>query len=143
MELLTSDKALKSASELLSLFGLPVDDLAASNVKLWCRCEGDQVNSVAGLEVYGRYGLFRSLAVSPAHQGRGEASSCLEAISDEAVTLGVEVLYLLTNTAEEFFASRGFSVVERDEVPEEIRATFQFSSLCPATATVMMKRLGS
>lgn len=142
MERLETDEAFEAATSLLLSFGLPADDLRDEQVKLWCDCEGDQLNSLAGLEIYSDIALLRSLAVRPDLQGTGEASSCLRKIETEAEGHGVRELYLLTNSAETFFANRGFNVVTRDEVPDAIRATSQFSLLCPDSATVMRKSIG-
>jgi amino-acid N-acetyltransferase len=54
---------------------------------------------------------------------------------------GIKELYLLTNTAEGFFSKIGFNKVERDNVPDSIRATKEFQSLCPSTAACMAKRI--
>ena len=43
-------------------------------------------------------------------------------------------LYLLTTTAESLFRKWGFRRAPRNTVPEGIRATVEFSSLCTATA---------
>ncbi|MBN04074.1 MAG: GNAT family N-acetyltransferase [Ponticaulis sp.] len=141
MEQLESLEALEEARKLLEGFGLPVDDLGAPGLKLWCECSGGAVNAVAGLEIHGRSALFRSLAVKSAFQGNGTATDCLKHVEDQARQLGVKTLYLLTNSAAPFFETRGFSEVQRDAVPVEIQRTRQFSSLCPATATVMHKKL--
>lgn len=141
MERLETDEGFETASRLLQSFGLPTEDLRDEQVSLWCHCEGRQLNSMAGLEVYGEVALLRSLAVRPDLQGAGEASSCLKTIETEAKAQGVRELYLLTNSAEAFFAKRGFAVVARDVVPDVIKATSQFSSLCPDSATVMKKVL--
>ena len=54
---------------------------------------------------------------------------------------GVSSLYLLTNSAEDYFKVLGFSPVIRSEVPLAIQNTDQFSSLCPGIATVMALNL--
>jgi amino-acid N-acetyltransferase len=48
-------------------------------------------------------------------------------------------LYLLTTTAREFFAGRGYRAIDRADAPERIRGTTEFSDLCPASATAMVK----
>ena len=50
-------------------------------------------------------------------------------------------LYLLTTTAEPFFRAVGYDELEHWELPESIRDTEEYRSLCPETATAMMKRL--
>jgi quercetin dioxygenase-like cupin family protein len=53
---------------------------------------------------------------------------------------GINNLHLLTTTAEKFFASPGFSVVPRDEAPASMKATSEFSSICPSSSTYMVMR---
>lgn len=54
---------------------------------------------------------------------------------------GVEEVYLLTTTAEGFFARLGYERVEREGAPESIRGTKEFSSICPSSAVLMRKLL--
>jgi amino-acid N-acetyltransferase len=54
---------------------------------------------------------------------------------------GVETIVLLTQTAETFFAKRGYERTRRERVPEPIRQTAEFRSLCPATAVCMSRAL--
>jgi amino-acid N-acetyltransferase len=53
----------------------------------------------------------------------------------------VETLYLLTTTAAPFFERYGYGAVAREEVPRPIRDTTEFTDLCPASATCMVKGL--
>ena len=48
-------------------------------------------------------------------------------------------VWLLTTSARDYFAQRGYVVTLRDEVPDAVRATAQFSSLCPASAVAMRR----
>ena len=59
-----------------------------------------------------------------------------------AGALGIDTLYLLTTTAERFFAARGYAVVPRHGAPPEIRTTAEFAELCPSTSMCMTKRIG-
>lgn len=58
-----------------------------------------------------------------------------------AAAQGIETLYLLTTTAAQFFARRGYEVVARSDAPNVIAATSQFSKLCPASSAFMRKVL--
>jgi amino-acid N-acetyltransferase len=51
-------------------------------------------------------------------------------------------MYLLTTTAEGFFARRSYEKVDRDAVPGVIKETAEFQSLCPASAVCMVRHLG-
>ena len=88
------------------------------------------------------YGLLRSLAVSYAERGTGLAKLLVTEVENHARRQRLLAIYLLTTTASEFFLKLGYDVVSRDVVPNEIRRTSQFVSICPDDAVVMMKLLG-
>ena len=94
---------------------------------------------VAGLETHGRFGLLRSVAVEAAHRDRGLARELVENRLRHADEAGLETVYLLTETSEAYFAKRGFRSVAREEVPESIRESAEYSCLCPESAVVMRR----
>jgi amino-acid N-acetyltransferase len=96
---------------------------------------------VAGFEHYGRHGLLRSVAVSESMRGRGMGERLLDAIKHRANSHHICNLYLLTTTASHFFASRGFTRIERIEVPVAVHASIEFKGICPASATAMVAYL--
>ena len=85
--------------------------------------------------------LLRSIVVPLAWQGRGIGTSLVTALSDEARNSGVERLWLLTTGAADFFTRHGWAVADRAAAPEAIRTSEQFTTLCPASATLMMRDL--
>ncbi len=103
---------------------------------------GGAVVGVVGLEPIAPCGLLRSLAVAPQFRGKGVARALCSRIEAHAGQQGVRALYLLTTRAGAFFAKAGFKPVRRDAVPEGIRSTLEFTRLCPASATAMLKELG-
>lgn len=100
-----------------------------------------QLAACAGLEVFGRHALLRSMAVQSPLRLKGVGRELCEAVEQRAREEGVQSLYLLTTTAESFFSKRGFERCLRDEVPEAVRNCAEFQSLCPQSAAVMLKRL--
>ena len=93
---------------------------------------------VVGLEsCCDRYALLRSTAVADAWRGKQLGRQLVERVIAEAEARGVEALYLLTTTAERYFPTFGFSKVERRDVPDEVKATEEFRSACPVSATAM------
>jgi len=54
---------------------------------------------------------------------------------------GLQAIYLLTTTAAGYFPKLGFVPVERAAVPAEIRASGEFSNVCPSSAVVMHRAL--
>lgn len=133
---------LDEIKQLLSACELPTSDISPSRSLLFygCRSEGKLIG-VVGLEVYGPVALLRSLAIAPSHRGHGRGRSLVAFAEVQAVSFGVESLYLHTTTAEGFFSKLGYSTVSREGAPPSIRTTTQFSSLCPASSTLMSKRL--
>lgn len=99
---------------------------------------GNVVGAV-GAEVHGEEALLRSLVVVPDRRGTGMGGRLVDALERAAFGWGVRRWWLLTTTAEHFFAARGFGVVARCAAPEAIRATGQFSGGC-ASAAVCMTR---
>jgi len=58
---------------------------------------------------------------------------------ERARSSGAERLWLLTTGAGDFFARLGWVVADRDTAPIAIRASDQFTTLCPASAMLMMR----
>jgi amino-acid N-acetyltransferase len=125
---------------LLSSEDLPIEDLTEQSIKHFLVIrDGVGVIGAVGLERHGGEVLLRSLVVAWDHRKRGFGIALADAAQSLATKLGASAIYLLTTTAAEFFAARGFRIVARDEVPAAIRATTEFATLCPSTATVMVK----
>jgi mannose-6-phosphate isomerase-like protein (cupin superfamily) len=55
----------------------------------------------------------------------------------------IDRLYLLTTTATGFFSKLGFAQTDRASVPEALRATTQFASVCPSSSICMTKGIAS
>lgn len=96
---------------------------------------------VAGLELFGPVGLLRSVAVNPTHQGKGIAGQLVGQLLAGADERGLREVYLITTTADHYFDRYGFEPVNREQVPEAIQQTRQFSGLCPSSAVVMKRNL--
>jgi amino-acid N-acetyltransferase len=94
---------------------------------------------VAGLEIHGEDGLLRSVAVEEDYRGQGLGASLVEAAMERAKKVSLRFVYLLTTSAREYFARRGFSDCPRDEAPAAIRESWEFRSGCPSTAAFMKR----
>lgn len=92
---------------------------------------------VAGLETFGSVGLLRSVAVAPNQQGKGIAPQLIGRLLEAAQAIHLHDLYLITTTADGYFTRFGFAPVSREQVPDPIQQTQQFSGLCPSSAIVM------
>jgi len=101
---------------------------------------GGEVVGVAGLERYGPAGLLRSVAVRPEARNTGVGGALIDRILAEAVAGGMRDIFLLTTTAESYFARRQFSRIAREAVPEPVQASIEFQGACPSSAIVMHRR---
>ena len=131
----------KSIIALLISEKLPVADLPQTLDNFIVTLQGDKLTGVAGLEISGLYGLLRSLAVEKAFRNQGIANQLLSKIERLAISNQVTEIYLLTETASNYFIKKGFQHITRDEVPAEIQQTSLFSKICPQSAIVMKKQI--
>ncbi len=126
--------------DLLRAALLPHGDLAAQPVRLLvARDHEGMVLGAVGAEVYGEEALLRSLVVAPPARGVGLGGRLVDTLERTAFGWGVRHWWLLTTTAERFFAARDFRVVARCAAPEAIRATGQFSGGCGSAAVCMTR----
>ena len=103
--------------------------------------DAERVVAGAGVEVHGASGLLRSVVVAADLRGSGMGAALVADRLAWCRARGLSSVYLLTETAADFFARRGFTHVRREEVPQEIRRSDEFSRLCPDSAAVMVRAL--
>jgi amino-acid N-acetyltransferase len=133
---------LSAIRALLDTERLPASDLneqALDHFLIWRDDSG--VSGVVGLEMYGDVAFLRSLVVAPHARGNGAGAALTQAAERLAAESGVKNVYLLTMTAEHFFAPRGYTRIDRGHAPPAIQGTGQFTGLCPSSAVLMMKQL--
>jgi len=94
----------------------------------------------AGLEVYGKSGLLRSVAVDARFRGMGQGRALVAAVLRSAQAKNIKTVYLLTDNAESYFGGLGFAVVDRKDVDEAVKASVEFGEMC-ASAVAMRKNL--
>ena len=135
---LSNDELLK----LLESCDLLVSDIALLNSLHFFGChKHGKLVGIIGLERFGNVALLRSLAVSVELRGSGLGRTLVQYAESEASTIGVSVLFLLTETAENLFAKLGYQQLSRESAPTVIKNTAQFSTLCPASSSFMAKQL--
>jgi len=136
-----SRKDLPAINVLLKQVRLPVDGVLEHIDNYVVMCSREEIKGVVGLEVYGTKGLLRSLGVATEIQRKGFGNKLYAAILKEAGRLHLDEIVLLTETAENFFAVRGFEIVNRDVVEKDIQESVEFKSACPSSAICMRKKL--
>lgn len=126
---------------LLTSHKLPLAGFDAPHVHALVVRDGARVVGSAAIEVYGPYALLRSVAVDEPMRGRGLG----QRLTAEALALArqhhVQTIFLLTETAAAFFPKYGFEAVAREDVPEAVRNSVEFTSACPASAVAMRRQL--
>lgn len=127
---------------LLKNSGLPYQDIdTRPSIEFLVAAPGQSLLGAVGLEQYDDTGLLRSLVVRPESRWMGLGMQLADAMEERAGKAGVTALYLLTTTAADFFARRGYQVIQRSDAPSVLQSTSEFSSLCPAQAVCMYKAL--
>ena len=126
----------------LTAAGLPADDIAEAG-RIFLRFEDAVGHTVGfgGWEIHGSDILLRSITVAPALRGQGLGRRIVEKVLGEAHAAGASKAYLLTTSAQGFFAGQGFEVIARDAVSTLVLETRQAAGLCPASAVIMVKKL--
>jgi amino-acid N-acetyltransferase len=99
--------------------------------------ERDRIVGAAGIEVYGDAGLLRSAAVLPELRGAGIGKRLTEDRIVWARARGLRTVYLLTETAAEYWPRFGFARIGRDQAPAAVAASVEWSGGCPAGAIAM------
>ena len=97
----------------------------------------EKVVGTAGMEVYGKNALVRSLAVAPEFQKRGIGKQLLNEILVFAKNNGMKEAYLLTHNIQSLAQKVGFVQITREEVPEVVQQSVEFRLDSCKSATVM------
>jgi len=137
-QIVKSQKELDVLRNFLRLNQLPADDLRlADSLYLTYYDSSEELVGSGGLELYGDKALLRSLAVSQTIRSQSLGRQIMEDLLQQVRSKDIKEIYLLTQTAWYFFLKLGFKEVNREEVPDEIRNSTEFSQVCPGSARVM------
>jgi amino-acid N-acetyltransferase len=95
------------------------------------------VVGAVGLELLGTNALLRSLVVDQNSRRTGLGKSLADQAIAQAKLRSIRKLFLLAIDAASFFERIGFEHLPHAAAPQEVRATREFSELCPSTARLM------
>lgn len=125
----------------LEAAGLPTADLGETGRRFF-RFRDDTGRTVGfvGWERTERATLLRSLVVLPERRGKGWSRAITDWALQRLGEGGVGAVYALT-TNPKWAERMGFERVGRDELPACVRASRQFTSLCPDTAVALKRQL--
>lgn len=132
---------LEAVCQFLQNFQLPVAGVDEQFENFFLLFDSSVLIGCAGLEFYGNYGLIRSVAIETSYQGKKYGNLIVNILETYAKDKNINELYLLTETAENFFTKLGYEKVERILVPPEIQNSLEYSSACKESAIVMKKDL--
>ncbi len=133
--LLTSTKLATNAvqAQFGPQFAVATDDITGTIV------------GVAGVEVYrdvvSDIGLLRSAAVDPAWQGMGVGAALTKDRLTWAEQEQLAALFLLTETAADYWSRFGFIHIARDAAPAALHTSHEWQQGCPASAVAMALKL--
>jgi N-acetylglutamate synthase and related acetyltransferases len=117
---------------------LPSESIGTGITDFYLALDNNTVVGVAGFEYYGEDALLRSVAVPSQYQKKGIGFQFV----DWMIALGkqkrLKSMVLLTETASNFFAKKGFSVVGRSSINNEaLKKSSQFCGGCCSSAACM------
>lgn len=125
-------------SKLLTEVKLPLEGAEEALTDFTLAFRDEELVGSAGLERYGKVALLRSVAVVQTERNSGLGQELVHRLLDWAYEEGIEQVVLLTTTAANFFPRFGFHSIPRTEMPQAAKVSAEFSSVCPASATVML-----
>jgi amino-acid N-acetyltransferase len=119
---------------------LPLQGVTAEALENFVLAEHEgRAVGVVGLEVYQQSALLRSAAVEKRWRGSGVGSALIDRALAITRDRGIQDVYLLTTTAEDYFPRFGFACIARDAVPEAVQASAEFQGACPSSAVAMRR----
>ena len=140
LKVVVNEEEKQQAIALLQLQQLPVSDIDEDKI-LYLLKDAERTIGTVGLEIFEDFALLRSVSVVKEEQGKGYGKYIKEEIEKYVKEAGINCLYLLTTTAKDFFNKHGYCVISREEAPASVKQTAAFTSLCPASAVIMKKRI--
>lgn len=127
-----------AVERLLAAAHLPADGLAEQFGPAYAVAEVDgAIVGAEGIEQYGDAGLLRSAVVRDDWRGRGVGDLLTRDRLAWAERAGLRELWLLTNTAADYFPRFGFARADRAAAPDAVQASREFAEACCASAIAM------
>ncbi|MBS0417783.1 MAG: GNAT family N-acetyltransferase [Proteobacteria bacterium] len=129
---------------LLEAARLPTADIVSINEpQIWVLEKRGAIVGAVALECFGREALLRSLVIAPEYRKRGLGRELVACVENAARTDHISQLVLLTETAEHFFRSLGYGVLDRQQVSAGLQQSAEFRSLCPVSAICLSKTIAA
>lgn len=123
---------------LLKQASLPYQDIQQDHIHFVTKVEENKLIGCAAIEIQEEYGLLRSVVVHADYRSKGVAQELITELLNYSKNQKLHSLYLLTETAEDYFKQLGFQKIDRLKAPRPIQRTSEFAELCPSSATCMI-----
>lgn len=136
-----TDVNLAEIKDLLIKNDLPSDDVSGLMDSFLIAHSNGDLSGIICLQSEGHYGLLRSFVVKEDFRNQGIGKLLFDELMNCADNKNLSDVYLLTYTARKYFEKKGFKLMERKFVPEEILKTSEFSSNTCAKADCMHLKL--
>jgi amino-acid N-acetyltransferase len=133
-----------AVESLLEANGLPTAgfDLAAATAVVAREQSGSrEIVGCAAVEPYGSVGLLRSVCVASDRRSAGLGRRLVAEAEAIATSLGIGQLFLLTDTAGDWFPRLGYERVGKGTAPVPLLASPEFTGACPESALLLRKIL--
>lgn len=127
---------------LLAAASLPQEGVAEAFTAGVVARDGGMILGAAAVEPFGQAGLLRSVVVAESRRGTGLGRELVAAAEALAQEEGIRELYLLTETAADWFPRLGYEVVDREEARAAVGESVEFTMVCATTGVPMRRRLG-
>ena len=138
---LARESEYEAADALVAAAGLSLDDLDQCRASQFVLRDGAAIIATAALEIRGDDAILRSVAVDPTRRGERLGERVVAHAVDQARALQLRAVYLLTETAAEFFPRFGFIREPREAAPPAIQASVEYGSVCGPDAVAMVLEL--
>jgi amino-acid N-acetyltransferase len=132
---------LAAVTALLTEAGLPIGDLAEAAPQFSVIRDGQRTVAAGALQRFGSVALVRSVVVAADRRGSSLGRTIVQELERIALAANIGQLVLLTQTADKFFERLGYRMIPRAEAPQAVQASEEFHSLCPSSATCMVKTI--
>jgi len=130
---------LAAVEGLLAENDLPLDGVRDNFSTFIVAEERGNVVGGVGAELFGSTALLRSAVVSRDYRNEGVGRQLIEQLLERIARAGIEDVYLLTTTAEDYFLRFGFTRASRTAVPAVLKSSAEFQGACPESAVVMAR----
>ena len=137
IKIINSAVDISTAADLLSQNGLPLDGFPEDLSLILGAFKREKLVGCAALEIHGEHALLRSVVTEKTDRGAGIGTLLTRAALTQARNLDLKYVFLLTETAVNYFPRFGFKKISRDQVPVEVKQSVEFRSACPESAAVL------